>query len=54
MTGANREPTILVVDDEQVHRYMLCNMLKEWGWRCVEADDGDTGTRLGGMGCRYR
>ncbi|MEE4164583.1 MAG: sigma-54 dependent transcriptional regulator [Desulfocapsaceae bacterium] len=38
-------PTVLVVDDEQVHRYMLCNMLKEWGWRCVEADDGDTAVR---------
>lgn len=21
---------------------MLCSMLKEWGWSCVEADDGDT------------
>lgn len=34
--------TILVVDDDQVHRYMLCSMLKEWGWLCVEADDGIT------------
>ncbi len=34
--------TILVVDDDQVHRYMLCSMLKEWGWQCVEADDGTT------------
>ena len=34
--------TVLVVDDDQVHRYMLCSMLKEWGWRCVEADDGTT------------
>ncbi|WP_136796597.1 MULTISPECIES: sigma-54-dependent transcriptional regulator [Desulfosediminicola] len=34
--------TVLVVDDEQVHRYMLSSMLKEWGWRCVEADDGTT------------
>jgi two-component system, NtrC family, response regulator HydG len=34
--------TILVVDDDQVHRYMLCSMLKEWGWNCVEADDGTT------------
>ncbi len=33
---------ILVVDDEQVHRYMLCSMFKEWGWKCVEADDGRT------------
>ena len=42
MNTSEEQPTILVVDDEQVHRYMLCNMLKEWGWRCVEADDGDT------------
>lgn len=35
-----KEVTILVVDDEQVHRYMLCSMFKEWGWKCVEADDG--------------
>ncbi len=33
---------MLVVDDEQVHRYMLCSMIKEWGWKCVEADDGLT------------
>ena len=37
--------TVLVVDDEQVHRYMLCTMLREWGWRCVEADDGDTAVK---------
>lgn len=37
-----RQITILVVDDEQVHRYMLCSMFKEWGWKCVEADDGQT------------
>ncbi|SDO39224.1 sigma-54-dependent transcriptional regulator [Desulforhopalus singaporensis] len=37
--------TILVVDDEQVHRYMLCKMITQWGWRCVEADDGTTAVR---------
>ncbi len=37
-----RQITILVVDDEQVHRYMLCSMFSEWGWKCVEADDGKT------------
>ncbi|KAB2889662.1 MAG: sigma-54-dependent Fis family transcriptional regulator [Desulfobulbaceae bacterium] len=42
MGKKDRQTTILVVDDEQVHRYMLCSMLREWGWRCVEADDGDT------------
>ncbi len=34
--------TILVVDDDQAHRYMLRTMLREWGWQCVEADDGLT------------
>ena len=33
---------ILVVDDDQVHRFMLVSMLKEWGWNCAEADDGTT------------
>jgi len=33
---------ILVVDDEKVHRFMLCSLLGEWGWNCVEADDGST------------
>ncbi len=39
MSGT-KQVTILVVDDEQVHRYMLCSMFKDWGWKCVEADDG--------------
>ena len=42
MSAKQRQKSVLVVDDEQVHRYMLCTMLREWGWRCVEADDGDT------------
>ncbi len=42
MAKSKKQVTILVVDDEQVHRYMLCSMFKEWGWRCVEADDGET------------
>jgi len=40
-----RQVRILVVDDEQVHRYTLCSLLKEWGWQCVEADDGDTAVK---------
>jgi len=32
---------ILIVDDEQVHRYMLYSMLTEWGWSCQEAEDGE-------------
>jgi two-component system, NtrC family, response regulator HydG len=39
---SDKQVTILIVDDEQVHRFMLSSMLKEWGWRCVEADDGQT------------
>lgn len=42
MTKDDKQVTILVVDDEQVHRYMLCSMFREWGWKCVEADDGRT------------
>lgn len=42
MSKDKKQATILVVDDEQVHRYMLCTMLREWGWKCVEADDGRT------------
>ncbi len=33
---------ILVVDDEQVHRFMLTSLLESWGWECDEADDGTT------------
>ena len=33
---------ILIVDDEQVHRYMLSTLFAEWGWDSVEADDGTT------------
>lgn len=31
-----------MVDDEKVHRFMLCSLLGEWGWQTVEADDGST------------
>ncbi len=33
-------PTVLIVDDEQVHRYMLASMLAEWGYNSAQADDG--------------
>jgi two-component system response regulator HydG len=36
---------ILVVDDDQVHRFMLCSMLAEWGYLTVEADDGTTAVK---------
>ncbi len=33
---------VLVVDDEQVHRFMLVSLFEEWGWQAEEADDGTT------------
>ncbi len=42
MAGEKEQTSVLVVDDDQVHRYMLCSMLAEWGYRTVEADDGTT------------
>lgn len=45
VTSGSRQKTVLVVDDEQVHRYTLCCLLKDWGYRCVEADDGDTAVK---------
>jgi len=42
VVGRKKLISILVVDDDQVHRYMLCSMLAEWGYRTVEADDGTT------------
>ncbi len=34
--------SILVVDDDRTHRFMLSSMFKEWGWIAEEADDGTT------------
>ncbi len=42
MAGENKHTSVLVVDDDQVHRYMLCSMLTDWGYRTIEADDGTT------------
>lgn len=42
MAGDKKQASVLVVDDDQIHRYMLCSMLAEWGYRTVEADDGTT------------
>ncbi|TKB10673.1 sigma-54 dependent transcriptional regulator [Desulforhopalus sp. IMCC35007] len=38
----NKSVKVLVVDDDQVHRFMLVSMLTEWGWSCAQADDGTT------------
>lgn len=40
MANDTKKPKILIVDDEQVHRYMLGALLSEWGWESEEADDG--------------
>ena len=42
MTQTPPQITILVVDDDMAHRFMLSSMLKDWGWRCVQAEDGTT------------
>ena len=35
-----KENTILVVDDDKAHRTMLRTLLSGWGYKIVEADDG--------------
>ncbi len=42
MKKKHQQATVLVVDDERAHRFMLCSMLREWGWEAAEADDGST------------
>jgi len=42
LTARKKVLKVLVVDDDQVHRYMLSAMLRDWGWTPVEADDGTT------------
>ncbi len=36
------ENRILIVDDDEVHRFMLVSLLSDWEWQCEEADDGST------------
>jgi two-component system, NtrC family, response regulator HydG len=45
MPRKDKPLSILVVDDDQAHRYMLGSMLLEWGWQAVEADDGSTAVK---------
>ncbi|MCW5206026.1 sigma-54-dependent Fis family transcriptional regulator [Desulfobulbus sp. F5] len=33
---------VLIVDDEETQRHLLRAILENWGWLCVEADDGET------------
>jgi two-component system, NtrC family, response regulator HydG len=42
MARTNKPVSILVVDDDQAHRFMLVAMLSQWGWQATEADDGTT------------
>jgi two-component system, NtrC family, response regulator HydG len=42
MPRKDKPVSILVVDDDQAHRYMLSSMLLEWGWQPTEANDGST------------
>ena len=41
--SASAKPTILVVDDDQMNRRMIIDMLTEYGYICVEAADGANG-----------
>jgi two-component system, NtrC family, response regulator HydG len=41
-----KEILILIVDDDHAHRYMLGEMLHKWGWKTMEADDGDVAVEL--------
>ncbi|MFH1242367.1 MAG: sigma-54 dependent transcriptional regulator [Pseudomonadota bacterium] len=38
--------TVLVVDDDQVHRTMLRTLVSGWGYEISEADDGDTAIQM--------
>jgi CheY-like chemotaxis protein len=42
----NRMPRILVVDDEERVRGLLCDLLAAWGCQAVEAANGDTALAL--------
>jgi two-component system, NtrC family, response regulator HydG len=37
-----KQPTILVVDDDHAHRTMLNTLIRGWGYTVTEADDGRT------------
>ena len=41
-TLPGQNAAVLVVDDDRTHRFTLKSLIEKWGWRCVEADDGDT------------
>jgi CheY-like chemotaxis protein len=42
----NRQDTILVVEDSPAVRKMICAMLTQTGYQCLEAEDGTEALRL--------
>jgi two-component system response regulator HydG len=40
------EETILIVDDDSTHRFMLVAVLGSWGYDTCEADDGSTALEM--------
>jgi PAS domain S-box-containing protein len=44
--GARRNETVLVVEDEPVVRALIVEVLRELGYRALEADDGPSGLAL--------
>jgi two-component system cell cycle sensor histidine kinase/response regulator CckA len=45
---AHKTKTILVVDDEDAIRGLICTVLRQVGYRVLEAGDGETATRIHG------
>jgi len=48
MSSARRTKTILVVDDEDAVRGLICTVLRQGGYRVLEAGDGETAARIHG------
>jgi two-component system, cell cycle sensor histidine kinase and response regulator CckA len=38
--------TVLVIEDEEMVRTLVCRLLKEWGFKAEEADNGKTALQL--------
>ena len=38
--------TILIVDDDDAHRTMLCTLIGGWGYAVSEADDGSAAIQM--------
>ena len=43
---ASAAQTVLIVDDEGSHREMLCAVLRDNGYRCLEAPDGKQALKI--------